>query len=58
MSTIVIQLPQFTNVYNCLEEQFFSLNIMLRLNKSERLETIEKLFHLNGYNTVKNPARN
>ena len=43
---------------NCLEEPFFSLNIMLRLNKSERLETIEKLFHLNGYNTVKNPARN
>ena len=58
MSTIVIQLPQFINVYNCLEEQFFSLNIMLRLNKSERLETIEKLFHLNGYNTVKSPGRN
>ena len=27
---------------NCLEEPFFSLNIMLRLYKSDRLETIEK----------------
>ena len=30
---------------NCLEELFFSLNIMLRLNKNDRLETIEKHFH-------------
>ena len=25
---------------NCLEDPFFSLNIMLRLNKSDRVETI------------------
>ena len=31
---------------NCLEEPFFSLNIMLRLNKNNRLETIEKHFHI------------
>ena len=39
------------HVYNCgiknscLEEPFFCLNIMLRLNKSDRLETIEKHMH-------------
>ena len=33
---------------NCLEERFFILNIMLRLNKSDRPETIEKHFHLKG----------
>ena len=43
---------------NCLEEPFFSLNVMLRLNKSDRLETIEKHFHLNGYDTMINPGRN
>ena len=43
---------------NCLEEPFFSLNIMLRLNKSERLETIEKHFHLKCYDTMNHPGRN
>ena len=42
---------------NCLEESFFSLNIMFRLNKSE-LETIEKDFHLKGYDTMNNLGRN
>ena len=31
---------------------------MLRLNKGERLETIEKYFHLKGYDTMNNPGRN
>ena len=43
---------------NCLEEPFFSLNIMLRLNKSGRLETIEKHFHLKCYDTMNNPGGN
>ena len=43
---------------NCLEEPFFILNIMLRLNKSDRLETIEKHFHLKGCDTLNNPGRN
>ena len=43
---------------NCLEEPFFSLNIMLRLNKSDRLETIEEHFHLKGYDTMNNPGKN
>ena len=43
---------------NCLEEAFFSLNVILRLNKSDRLETIETHFHLKGYDTVNNPGRN
>ena len=43
---------------NCLEEPFFSLNIMLRLNKSDRLETIEKHFHLKCYDTMNNPGGN
>ena len=43
---------------NCLEEPFFSLNIMLRLNKSDILETIEKHLHLKGYDTMKNSGRN
>ena len=38
---------------NCLEELFFSLNIMLRLSKSDRLETTEKHFY-----TMSNPGRN
>ena len=52
------------HVYDCgiknnyLEEPFFSLNIMLRLNKSDRLETIQKNFHLKGYDTTNNPGRN
>ena len=41
----------------CLEELFFSLNIKLRLIKSDRLETIEKHFHLKGCDTMKNPGR-
>ena len=40
---------------NCLQEPFFSLNIMLRLNESDRLESIEKYFHLKGYDTMNNP---
>ena len=43
---------------NCLQEPFFSLNIMLRLIKSDRLETIEKHFHLKGYYIMNNPGRN
>ena len=43
---------------NCLEKPFFSLNIILRLNKSDRLETIAKHSHLKGYDTMKNPSRN
>ena len=39
---------------NYLEESLFCLNIMLRLNKSDRVETIEKHFHLRGYDTMKN----
>ena len=31
---------------NCLEHPFFSLNIMLLLNRIDRLETFEKNFHL------------
>ena len=42
----------------CLEEPFFDLNIMLRLNKSDRLETIEKHFHLKGYDTMNNRGKN
>ena len=42
---------------NCLEERFFSLNIMLRLNNSDRLETIEKYFRLKRYDTMNNPGR-
>ena len=41
-----------------LEEPFFSLNIMLRLNKSDRLETIENHFHLKRYDTMNNLGRN
>ena len=43
---------------DCLEEPFFNLNIMFRLNKSGRLETIEKNFHLKGYDTMNNLGRN
>ena len=43
---------------NCLEEPFFSLSIKLRLNKSDRLETIEKHFHLKGNDSMNNPGRN
>ena len=52
------------HVYNCgiknnfLEELFFSLNIMLRLNTSDRPETIEKQFYLKGYDAMNNPSRN
>ena len=41
-----------------LEEPFFGLNIMLRLNKGERLETIEKHLYLKDYDTRNNPRRN
>ena len=42
----------------CQEELFFSLNIMLQLNKSDRFVTTEKYFHLKGYGTMNNPGRN
>ena len=42
---------------NCLEEPFFSLNIMLRLTKGDRFETIKKHFDLKGYDTMNNPGR-
>ena len=35
---------------NCLEELFFSLNIMLRLNKIDGLETIESISIYPGRN--------
>ena len=43
---------------NCLEEPFVALSIMLGLNKSDRLDTIEKTFHLKCYDTMNNPGRN
>ena len=43
---------------NCLEEPFYSLNVMLRLNKSDRLETIEKHIHLKRYDAMNNASRN
>ena len=30
---------------------------MLRLNDSDRIETIEKYLHLKGYDAIKNPGR-
>ena len=42
---------------NCLQEPFFSLN-MLRLNKNDRLQTIEKHLHFKGYDTMNNRGRN
>ena len=42
----------------CLEKPFFSPNIILQLSKSDRLETIEKDFHLKGYDTMNNPGKN
>ena len=41
-----------------LEEPFFSLNIRLRLNKSDILGTIENHFHLKGYDTMINLGKN
>ena len=44
------------HVYDCginnnfLEEPFFSLNIMLRLNKSDRLEVTD--FYINTYDVI------
>ena len=43
---------------NCVEELLFSLNIMLRLNKSDTLETYEKYFYLKVYDTINNLGRN
>ena len=43
---------------NCLEEQLFSINTLLRLNKSDRLETIKKHFRLKGYDTMNTSGRN
>ena len=42
---------------NCLKEPFFTLNIMLRLNNSDKLEFMEKHFHLKDYDTMSNPSR-
>ena len=46
------------NKNNCLDEPFFTLDIMLQLNKSDRLETFENHFHLKGCDTMSNPGRN
>ena len=46
------------NKNNCLNEPFFTLDIILRLNKSDRLETFENDFHLKGCDTMNNPGRN
>ena len=43
---------------NCLKKLFFGLNIVLRLNKCDRRETIQKHFHLKGYDTMNNPRKN
>ena len=43
---------------NCPEEPFFSLNIMFRLSKSDRLEAIEKHFHSKDHDTTSNSGRN
>ena len=42
----------------CLEEPFRDLNLMFRLNKSDRPETIEKHFHLKGNDTMNNRGKN
>ena len=39
------------------KEPFFSIDIMLRLNQSDKLETLEKHFNLKGYDTLNNPSR-
>lgn len=45
----------------CLQKPCFSLNIMFQLNKSvyetKQLKTIEKHFHLKGYDIMYNPGR-
>ena len=51
------------HVYNCGIKNnclfsLNSLNIMLRLNKSDRCETIENYYHLKDYDTMNNPGRN
>ena len=43
---------------NCLEELCFTLKNIFRLNKTDRLEAIEKHFHLKGYDAMNNPGRN
>ena len=48
----------YTYIFTIVALRFFSLNTMLRLNTSGRLETIEKHFHLKGYDTMNNPGRN
>ena len=42
---------------NCLQEQFFKFDMMLRLNNSDKLKTLEKHFHLKGFDTLNNPNR-
>ena len=44
---------------NGLEQSIFSLSIMLRLNRSDILQTIEKHFHLkDNPDKMDNPGRN
>ena len=45
---------------NCLEEPVlvFSLSIIIRLNKSDSLEIVEKHFHSKNHNAMNNPGRN
>ena len=42
---------------DCLQEQFFKFDMMLRLNNSDKLKTLEKHFHLKGFDTLNNPNR-
>ena len=44
--------------HNWLEDPFLRLNIMFRLNKGGRLETIENHFYLKDYGTMSNPGGN
>ena len=41
---------------NCLKEPFFEINIMLKLNSSHQLLTLENHFHQKGYDTLNNPS--
>ena len=36
----------------CLKETFSKLNIMLRLNESKKAETLEKHFHVKGFDAM------
>ena len=42
---------------NCLQETFFRLKFMLRLNKSNTFETLQKYFHLKDFDAMSNLNR-